>query len=85
MEGMNERWCVLKLSCFGGAQGASSTQSKPGLADMQNFKPHWSVDFWRDFSVPPSISDPSTPIPSRYVVTLCACMQSLLESLMRRR
>ena len=41
-------------------------QNKPGLLDAQTFKLHWSVDFWRDFSVPPSIADPNTPIPSRY-------------------
>jgi hypothetical protein len=53
-------WCaVIAL------QDAVFRHSKPGLLDRQNFKQHWSVDFWKDFSVPPSISDPSTPIPSR--------------------
>lgn len=54
-----------KSASLGPVQGAAMVQNKPGLLDAQNFKLHWSVDFWRDFSVPPSIADPNTPIPSR--------------------
>ncbi|CAL8463579.1 g3113 [Coccomyxa elongata] len=56
--------------------GAEMVQNKPGLLDAQSFKLHWSVDFWRDFSVPPSIADPNTPIPSR----LQAILQTLTEA-----
>lgn len=54
-----------KSVLLGPVQRAEMTQNKPGLVDVQSFKLHWSVDFWRDFSVPPSIADPNTPIPSR--------------------
>ena len=44
---------------------AANVPDKPGLLDNQSFKQHWSVEFWRDFQVPETISDDSTPLPSR--------------------
>ncbi len=44
---------------------AANVPDKPGLLDNQSFKQHWSVEFWRDFQVPETISDDATPLPSR--------------------
>ncbi|EIE27631.1 S-adenosyl-L-methionine-dependent methyltransferase [Coccomyxa subellipsoidea C-169] len=67
---------VWEAADTGAYEDDTFSRSKPGLQDRLNFKQHWSVDFWKDFSVPPSISDPSTPIPSR----LQAILQTLTEA-----
>ena len=64
------------VTCMQAAASATATPDKPGVIDRQYFKQHWSVDFWRDFAVPETISDPNTPLPSRCVrlhATVPAC------------
>lgn len=56
-----------------------STEDKPGYRDAQNFQLHWSVDFWRDFTVPPTIADANAPIPSRYYINPASRETGLLQ------
>jgi hypothetical protein len=61
------------------AASATAPADRPGLLDREFFRPHWSVEFWRDFSIPATISDPDTPLPSRWAACLLlalhfACM-----------
>lgn len=54
---MNQSFCstAAKLSCINWHLYAQAMQDgtvlKPADHDRVNFKPDWSVDFWREFAV----------------------------------